>query len=184
MNFSERNGMPRVSVFTNIDGVQPMWVGFDPVTFNRFLARFEEIAKGPNGVSDKIENKGVSPALAGQRKGMPKEEDLVVRNILKFGKSQSGLCWIGIEQTGVENIRFILQQSMWHVFYKADGSPFTPEEGSSIHTLALIKTMREVFPRWTSRARMPAERNPDQVSASKAGAAPSSISTFDDDVTF
>ena len=90
MNFSERNGMPRISVFTNIDGVQPMWIGLDPVSFNRFLDRFEEIAKGPNGVSDKIENKGVNPALAGQRKGMPKEEDLVVRNILKFGKSSRG----------------------------------------------------------------------------------------------
>ena len=185
LNFSERNGAPRISVWPNIEGVQGMWIGFDATTFTRFLDRLEEIAKGENGVSDKIENLGLNPATAGQRKGLPKPEDLIVRNTLHFGKSQSGMCWLAIEQAGVENIRFLLQCSMWHHFFKADGSKYTPEEGSSIHTLALIKTLRQAFTHWVGRARMPTERNPDQVPAGKsAGPAPSSISTFDDDVAF
>ena len=185
MVFGERNGAPRVTVFPNTEANAPvLWAGYDPQSFFRMLSQFEAIIKGENGQTGHVENMGAGPSA--ERGKMPKESDLIVRNVLHFGKSQEGIVWIALEQQGTKNIRFLFTTSMWHHFLKADGSPFTPSEASVNTALSFIETMRIAFSPYIARIRPLSEKGQARADAAAgaSGDAPSSISTFSEDVRF
>lgn len=180
--FGERNGSPRISVFTNIEGAPVVWIGFDPLTFNVFLKKFEAIVNGENGGADKIDNMGAPPGA--ERGKAVKEHDLVVRNVLHFGKSQEGVCWVAVEQTGVKNIRFMILPTMWHHFYGTDGQPMTPKTASVAFAQSLIECLRSAMAKFTSRIRPMSEKAAARAAEGGAPIGSGSVTTFGDDVTF
>jgi len=185
MAFGERNGAPRITVFPNTEANAPvLWAGFDPIIFYRLLNQFEAIVKGENGQTGHIENMGAGPNA--ERGKPPKESDLIVRNILHFGKSQDGIVWMAIEQQGAKNIRFLFTTSMWHHFLKADGSAFTPTEASVNTALSFIQSLRIAFGPYIARIRPLSDKAQARADSAvgATGDSPASISTFSEDVHF
>lgn len=184
MTFGERNGAARITVFPNTEPrTDIVWIGMAPLVFMEFLDRFEAIVRGEAGKSSKLANMGAGPnAPKGKA---PRDEDLVVRNTLHFGKSQEGVCWLAVEQQGVPNIRFTILPSSWHTFFREDGTAITPKEASAAQALALVKTLRGIYMPFFGRLRPYQER---QAGGRAKEAAPAGdtapMTTFGEDVTF
>lgn len=182
MTFGERNGAPRITVFPNTEeGPKVLFVGMAPTVFLEFLRRFEEIVKGPNGKKDKIENLDKDPNA--ERTADFDSVAKIVRNVLWFGKSEDGVCWIAVQQANTPNIRFTLLPSAWHHFHKPDGTRITPEEGSAGYTLSLIEGLRMAMAPYIARIRPPYDKDAAKANAPKpalAGGSMSSISDIDD----
>ncbi len=186
MAFGERNGAPRITVFTNQDTVKVVYVGMTPMVFEIFLEQLEKIARGEPGKALHIVNHDRAPGSD------PKSDnpEMIVRNKLWYGKDNDGIVWLAIEQNNVKNTRFQLLPSPWHSFVKEGGVPLTAAEGSQLYTLALINAMRRAYTNWYGRIR-PAYEKPDNKQKGKPNVAtetaePSmtSISTFDNDIQF
>lgn len=163
MNFGERNGAPRITVMTGLEeGPGVVAVGFSPAVFEEFLNQFTEITKAPPGTALKIDNMTIDPTVTIDKNTNLDNVAKVVKNSLFFGKDQDGVCWIGIEQKGVKNIRFKILPSAWHRFYHQDGTPVSPEEMSARFTRSLISSLRRAMDRWTSRIRPAWEPDPSR----------------------
>lgn len=185
LSFGERNGAARISVFTNLEsGPKVLFVGMHPQIWLEFLRRFETIAKGQPGGKDKIENLDRDPN-AEKTKDDTKLKT-IVRNTLWFGKDENGVCWIGIEQPNVPNFRFPILSSIWHNFYKPDGTKITPQEGSAAQTIALIESLRMAMSSFVGRLRRPMERTNAPKKAEKVAGDPVSLGTmtYDEDINY
>ena len=183
LSFGERNGNPRLTLFPGVEGAPvAVAVGMRAEVFYDFLNQFEEIVKGPNGQASKIDNMAPIPGL--DRKRDPKPEELTVKNITHFGKSQEGICWLCIEQTDVPNIRFKLLPTVWHRFYDNQGNQLTQESASRRYSLSLIECLRRAMARPISRLRPPSEKTLARMAAESGaeggGYSAKSISTFSD----
>lgn len=162
MSFGERNGAPRITVFTNAEeGPAVLVAGFAPVIFELFLNSFKEVIEGPPSRRE-IENLQPDPTVKIE-KGMNRDNVAkVVKNTLAFGKTEDGIVWIGIQQKGAPNIAFKILPSHWHVFKKADGSAVTPGEMSVRAALATIESLRRAMDRWTSRIKPAWQPDPNK----------------------
>ena len=183
LTFGERNGAPRMTLFPNIEGAPPaVAAGMRADVFYDFLNHFEEIVKGPNGKASKIDNMIPVPGL--DRKKDPRPEDLTLKNITHYGKSQEGICWICIEQSDIPNLRFKLLPTVWHRFYDTEGNQLTQEAASRRYTLSLIECLRRAMERPISRLRPPSEKTLARMAvesgAEGKGYSAKSISTFND----
>ena len=186
MTFGERNGAPRITVFTNQEPIKVVYVGMTPMVFEIFLEQLEKIARGEPGKTLHIVNKDRAPGSD------PKSDnpEMIVRNKLWYGKYNDGIVWLAIEQNNVKTTRFQLLPSPWHSFVKEGGVPLTAAEGSQLYTLALINAMRRAYTNWYGRIR-PAYEKPDakqkgkpNVATETAEPSMTSISTFDNDIQF
>lgn len=149
--FGERNGAARISVMPNFEeGPKVLYVGMAPSVFHHFADSFERIITGPNGAKGKIDNY-VKDAGADHVEGQPAAKRL--NNTLHFGKDENGICWIGLEQANVPNIRFKLLKNPWHHFYNQAGQPITDSEGSCIEALGLIRSLRTAYEPFFGRLR-------------------------------
>lgn len=160
LKFGERNGAMRITVFPNQEeGPKVVSVGFDAVSFDIFLRDLGEIARGPKGVKTRIENqakeKDEDSAIKPEESSGSK---YYTRNTLHFGKDEEGFIWLGIEQKDIAFVRFKIETSMWHHFYKTDGTRLTREEGSMRQTLALIEKLRAISSHYAGRLRPPYEK--------------------------
>lgn len=185
MTFGERNGAARISVFPNSEsGIKVLFVGMHPMIWMEFLRRFEAIAKGPAGSKDKIENLDRDPNT--ERTADADAVKKIVRNVLWFGKDEEGVCWIAVEQVNVPNIRFKILSSVWHNFFKPDGTRITPEEGSAAQTVALIESLRQAMGSFIGRIRKPYEKQATDRKAPKTADDPVSLKSmsFDDDINY
>ena len=185
MTFGERNGAARITVFPNLEnGTKPLYVGMSPMIWMEFLRRFENIVKGPNGGKDRIENLDREPNA--ERTADPDSVRKVVRNSLWFGKDDEGVCWIAIEQVNVPNIRFKILSSVWHNFFKQDGTKLTPQECSAAQTMALIESLKMAMAPYIARLRPPYEKPAPGASKARASGDPTKLATttFDDDVMY
>lgn len=153
-SFGERNGAPRLTFFPKLEkGPKAIAIAMDPVTFYRFLNDFEEVVKGENGKKRHIDNFGKSPDLP-ENKMPTTRAEMVVRNRLFFGKDENGVCWIGCSQADTTT-RVRILPSLWHQFYKEDGTPITEAEASRPQTLQMIDCLRRVYSRWIGRVKEP-----------------------------
>lgn len=166
LTFGERNGAPRITVFTNFqDGPPVVAMGFHPFVFEEFLNSFEQLVKNPN--ADKplsIDNLVPDPGVKIEKNTNRDEVKKVVKNTLVYGKTAEGICFIGVQQPGMPNIAFKLLPSAWHHFKKADGTVITPSEMSCRWTLSVIGSIRRAMDRWTSRIKpawVPKEKKQD-----------------------
>lgn len=180
--FSERNGAPRITVFTGQDAAKVFWVGFGPIEFMMFLAEFERLAMSEGNKAGYIENLDRDPN-SDKRDPNPAK---VIRNKLWFGKDENGICYLGFEQRNMKNIRFSMAPNGWHNFYREGGAKLTEAEASVIYTRGMINIMRQVFGRWASRLRLPLENQQKQVESSQAvkEGGMASLTTFDNDIQF
>lgn len=184
MTFGERNGAPRISVFPNTEeGAKVLFVGMHPMIWAEFLRRFEVVAKSSGGAKDKIENLDRDPTVERTNGNMDAVKK-IVRNTLWFGKDQDGVCWIAIEQTGCPNIRFKILSSVWHNFFKEDGTRLTPEECSAAQTMALIETLRVAMMPYIARIRKPFEKQAKK--AARPAGDPVSLTSMgiDEDIAY
>lgn len=182
MTFGERNGAARVTVFPNFeDGPKVLFCGIHPDHFYWFLSQVEVVARGPNDRRCKIDNYGkVDPA--------GKIEDATnrtVRNSLWFGKDAEGICWFGIEQKEVKNIRFTIEVGDWHALYitPQDGSTLrqmTAAEASVGRALGMVQGLRAAMNKFATRLRPPYEKPNKQQDSVKprTETEPSTLSTF------
>lgn len=185
MAFGERNGAARISVFPNYEsGPKVLFVGMHPMIFMEFLARWTKIAKGPNGKTDKIVNMDREPNA--ERTADADKVNKIVRNTLWIGKDDEGVCWIAIEQPNIKNIRFKILSSVWHHFYKEDGSQVTPAEGSAAQTVALIESLRMAMAPYIARLRPAFDKNAAKPKAAGGGDDPKKLTTFavDEDINY
>lgn len=183
MVFGERNGAFRITVFTNFESTpKPLYVGMSPTVFDEFMRRFENVVAGPAGKKDKIENLDRSPNA--ERTPNPDDVAKIVRNTLHFGKDNDGVCWIGIEQPNVKNIRFKILSSTWHHFFKEDGSRITPEEGSSAEAASVIRGLRVAMAPYIARLRPPFDKNAAKGGAGGGKTTFAASPGVDEDITY
>lgn len=173
MAFGERNGAFRLTVFTNFEeGAKIVFVGMAPEVFYEFIERFRAIARGPNDKKDHIANLGkTDPALP------LNPANVSVRNTLWFGKDAEGICWIGIEQPGVKNIRFTILCNEWHYFYHEDGRQMTPQEASVGRTVSILGALRDAMSKFIGRIRPAYDKDAAKKKAGKTAGANGIAST-------
>ncbi len=179
MTFGERNGAPRITVFTNLeDGPAVIVAGFEPRIFEQFLNEFEEGLRADKPFTIKIENMAADPN-ARPEKGTPRDAiPKVLKNTLVFGRNSDGIAFIGLTQANVPNIAFRILPSTWHNFRYADGQEVDQGELSRRQAIALVGSVRRAMDRWTARLRTP--WTPDPSKRKGANAVNSSpASTFD-----
>jgi len=190
--FGERNGAPRLSIFTNFDkdqGPSVIYAGFDPVVFDMFLQDLEMVAKSTPGTLVPQDLMDRAPGADRTQPRGKEPTDLIVRCKWFVGKNAEGVVWIGAEQNNVK-IAFELLPSAWHHFYKPDGNRLSKDEASVRYTHGLIRLLRSVYGRFASRIRPWTEpKKKDSGFAPKETINPnatnlSSFSTFDNDVSF
>lgn len=184
MSFGERNGAPRISVFTNsTEGPAVLSVGMHPMIFEQFLNEFKElVTSSPRPSKREIENMAIAPNVTLDKNTNRDNAPKVMKNTLVFGKTEEGICWLGIQQQGAPNIAFKISPSVWHHFKRSDGSQVSQGELSCRLTLALIESLRRAMDRWTSRIKLPfvpKERRKDDFQGTDvtSGGATSSAST-------
>lgn len=168
MAFGERNGAPRITVFTNAEeGPGVLVAGFAPVVFESFLNDFREmvLAEGPQ--KREIVNLQPDPTVQIDKKMNRDNVNKVPKNSLVYGKTDDGVVWIGIQQKDAINVAFKILPSIWHVFKRADGSQVTPDEMSKRSTLALIESLRRALDRWTSRIKPAWQPDPSKRKGAK-----------------
>ena len=104
MTFGERNGAPRITVFTNLeDGPAVIVAGFEPRIFEQFLNEFEEGLRADKPFTIKIENMAADPN-ARPEKGTPRDAiPKVLKNTLVFGRNSDGIAFIGVGSLGISS---------------------------------------------------------------------------------
>lgn len=181
--FGFRNGNARIVVFTNFDDGQPksLYVGIDPVSFEIFLQKFEDVVNGEPGIKDHFDNMEREEDSDGKFKGPSKS---AVRNSVWFGKHTDGVIWLAISQKDVKNIRFKIVGNGWHNFYRAGtDQPMTEGEASVATARALIKRLRDAACRWSSLLRLPTPRK-ENAGRSKSGTTTGNSFSTDSKETF
>lgn len=193
MTFGERNGAPRITVFPNLEeGPSVIPIGMHPTVWEIFLDQWEEIIRSPEGGVRKMENLAMDPTVTVDKNTNRDDVAKILKNTLYYGKNAEGVCWIGIENKGMKRIAFKILPSVWHHFYKEDGSQIQPRELSVASTLGMIRSLRNSMYRWTSRIKTPWEPDPTKTKGNfKSNKGNSSMSTpaksnldFSDDITF
>ncbi len=188
--FGERNGAPRLSIFTNWEenqGPKVIYAGFDPTVFEMFLQDLESVADAPNGAMIPQDLMDRAPGADRSQPRSSAPTDLVVRCKWYVGKNAEGVIWIGAEQAG-SKIAFELLPSNWHHFYKLDGSPLPKPEASVRYAKGLVNLLRRVYGQFAARVRPYVEPKKNggfskETIAPAAGSA-TSFSTFDDTISF
>lgn len=179
MTFGERNGAFRLTVFTNFEEApKVLFVGMSPDVFYEFVERFQTIARGPADQKDHIANLGKAD------NSLPMgPANMAVRNTLWFGKDAEGVCWLGIEQPGVKNIRFTILCNEWHYFYHTDGRQMTPQEASARRTVAILGAVKDAMSNFIGRIRPPYDKEAARKKTSpKAGeGGPAALSSFQEE---
>lgn len=146
ISFGERNGAPRISVFTGDKGSRQIYAGFGPVEFEIFLDIFLKVAEGPSGSRSCVENLDRDPTST--------QETVikVTRNRLFVGKNDEGVVWIGFEQGDQTKVAFKMLPNGWHNFI-VNGLPLEEAEMSVAYTKGLIAKLRSVTNFWAARIR-------------------------------
>lgn len=193
--FGERNGNPRITHYPNLEKESEnektvvCSVGFDPMTFWEFLRRFELIIRGPEGGKDHIENR----ARKKNEDGTP--GDWYIMNSLRFGKDEEGVVWIAIQDERVPNVRYLIENSAYHNFFREDGTRVSRAEGSKAYAMALVDLLRRIYVPYVGRLRAPFDKEkmggkgrkrPAASSSSDyeiAGTTPKRLSTEDENTT-
>lgn len=174
MIFGERNGAPRISVFTRRDDIKCIWMGFDPIVFEMFLAKLENVAKSKEPVADFIQNMEKSK----EGKGFS------VRNTLHFGKDESGIVYLEVEEKNIR-IPFKLTVGPWHKFHRvSDGQPMSDSEVSALRTIGMANVLRRVFGNWSSRLQQPNKDGNRKKSSDDTGSKPATSSFSNDDFVY
>lgn len=140
--FGERNGAPRITVFTGLESPKVIWMGFDPVTFEILLMKLEQVSKAKEQVADFIHN---------TEKSKTEPNSYPVRNTIHIGKNENGVVYLEVEERGLK-ILFELQAPVWHQFHRiSDGQRMSEGEISSLRGIGLANMLKRVYGKWSAR---------------------------------
>lgn len=118
---SLRDGNPHFQVYTGIKGVTIRFP-CELFTITTIMDQLEVLAnKGENGSSFTVTSE--RPVW---KNGTPTDEKYVV-NVLRVGKSKSGILYLMIEEEGKPKVPFALHPTKFHEFKNTDGAPY-PED--------------------------------------------------------
>ena len=169
LQFGERNGAPRISVFTNAEsGPKVLAVGMDPGIWNMFADMMTTVIRTNGPIRMKIENMQKDPSVT-DKVTNPDNVAKVIKNTLHIGKTDEGVVYIAVEQKDAARIVFRLLPSSWHVFYKPDGQQMTREEASSAYASALLRALQSSMDRWISRLNPAWEPDPAKSKKPRTG---------------
>lgn len=134
------NNNPRITVFTNdpadsTDGGK-ISANMDIVTFYAFIELIKQMCAFDGETKVMIENKNfIFPG--GKRSDQP-----VVVSELWVGKDKEGIVWISVTAKDRPRIKFPFGFADFHVFKKADGTPYTKAEMSVIAAQGYIEILQ------------------------------------------
>jgi hypothetical protein len=176
--------MVRLTVFTNIPddannnrGMINAALGH--VEFTIFVAKFNAITNGPNGVSDKV------ISLVPVRGDDNKVTDVRELGTIHFGKSDDGMIWMAVKTEGRPDIRFIFEPSMYTQFF-INGQGCTQQENSLLYAKGKIGSLKSTVDLIVSQQiqiKEPRQAG-GQAGAYTAPTAPNQTGGFDQDVQF
>ena len=172
----------RMTVFTNVPedttnrGMINATLGH--VEFTIFIAKFNAIASGPNGASDKIES------LIPVRGDDNKITDQRIMGTLHFGKSDDGMVWIAIKDEGRPDIRFIFEPNRYTHFF-TNGQLCSPQENSILYAkgrMSSLKTTVDAIVAQQIQNKEP--RQQGGQAPAQAGATPKTPGGYDEEISF
>lgn len=138
-----RDNNPRIVVYindNNLKGAEGIVnAAMNPETFLSFLTLLEKVTKNNTPDSYSIECYN-TPWVDGK----PTEQKVLVATV-SFGKNEQGITYIDIIPVNKPKFRFSLNISDYHKIYKADKTPFTASESSTLQTLSVISALRDIF---------------------------------------
>lgn len=184
--FSIRDGLPRITVFTNdagdTDPKQMISVPVDPIAMISLLDQIVKAATAKEETRTAIEC--FVPVRAEDGKIM----DRTIVGQIIVGRDGSGLTYLSVVAEGRPRIKFPFVSGTANVFKKADGSTFTESELSSMAAISTAKCLNHIymiqFERsvvdWSNR---PKEENKSGYSGSssqKSKPAQKETASFDD----
>lgn len=178
------NGNPRISVFTNVQSDQNTRYGIisapmDPQNFLAFLMLFERVIKG------QVEKIKVD-CLSSPRDKDGKAGDIRKISEIFVGKNADGVIWISVVDVDEKRpkIVFEFQKSIYHQFYKADGTPFSSGECSQLIAMATCDALKEGYRSLTTQLR-PVNPNAGQRNEERKPAPSKPASNFElDEISF
>jgi hypothetical protein len=144
LDWGHRDGMPRITVWTNIEEdiknkAGNIYAGMNPETFEIFLILLEKIARGQPDNRCSINN---YTSFRNESGGLS-EKKLVSTTLI--GKDPSGIVWLSLISEGRPKIKFELRVSDYHILSKGDKTPFTESEASELEALALYKCLDKSY---------------------------------------
>jgi len=141
--FSIREGMPRITVFTNdasdIDPKQMISVPVDPVTL---ISLFDFISKA---AISKEESRTQIQCFIPVKDNDGKMIDKSMIGQIVAGKDSSGIVFISVIAEGRPKIKFEFNSGNYNVFKKADGSAMSESEASSMVALSTMKCLSHIY---------------------------------------
>jgi hypothetical protein len=179
--FSIREGLPRITVFTNdasdTDPKQMISVPIDPVAL---ISLFDSIAK--SAVS-KEESRTQIECYIPVRGEDGKMMDKTMIGQIVAGKDSSGIVYISVIAEGRPKIKFGFNSGNLNVFKKMDGSVLSESEASSMVALSTIKCLNHIYMIQFEKAIVDWSNRP-KTEQSKGAYTPKASSTSKEDSSF
>lgn len=139
MQFGGRDGNPRVTVFTGVDGKAGIIQGpMDVNTFATFLSMLESAARDPNESKYRIDLK---TNIYEQDK---RTDKMRVMSELWFGKDDKGMVWIALAAEGYPRLKFEFMNGIYSDIYQ-NGIKLTDGDISSRIALKYLELLKYMF---------------------------------------
>lgn len=177
LQFSAREGYPRITVFTGAPGRDGVISGpLDMETIMTIAARIRVIANGPRDQKETFILKNLV-----YENDKPTKERKVVSQLF-IGKDEKGLTWIGLISDSHPKLKFTFQFSDFIELRKSDGQPPSEEEMSTHVAMAFAQLIETVYPQYMMAYSMEihGQQDPVNTTVSQKGIVDIKSSTFED----
>lgn len=139
MQFGGRDGNPRVTVFTGVDGKAGIIQGpMDVTAFATFLSMLETAARDPQESKYRIDLK---TNIYEQDK---RTDKMRVMSQLMFGKDEKGMVWIALAAEGYPKIKFDFMNGIYSDIYH-NGIRLTDADISARIALKYLELLKYMF---------------------------------------
>lgn len=160
LQFSAREGYPRITVFTGAPGRDGVINGpLDMETMMTIAQRIKVIAKGPRDQKETFVLKNLV-----YENDKPTKERKVVSQFF-IGKDEKGLTWLGLISDSHPKLKFTFQFSDFIELRKSDGQPPSEEEMSTYVALSFAHMIESVYPQYLMAYSMEVHGQQDPVNA-------------------
>lgn len=143
MQFGGRDGNPRITVFTGVDGRAGIIQGpMDPLAFMSFVSLMESV------ISQSAESKYKIDLKANIYENDKRTDKLKVLSELWFGKDEKGVVWIALAGEGSPRIKFEFMNGIYTDIYynglKMEARDISPRIASKY-----LEVLKSVFATYT-----------------------------------
>lgn len=177
LQFSAREGYPRITVFTGAPGKDGVISGpLDMETVLTVAQRIRAIAKGPKDQKETFVLKNLV-----YENDKPTKERKVVSQLF-IGKDEKGLTWLGLISDAHPKLKFTFQFSDFIELRKSDGQPPSEEEMSTYVALSFAHMIETVYPQYlvAYSLEVHGQQDPVNTTASQKGIVDIKSPAFED----